>query len=121
MVLAMNKNDWILIGTILILSGALFLIYFLNKSTANIAYVYHANDLIMTIDLTIDKQYEVNGDNGIVKIEVVDNKIRVIEENSPRHLCSKQGVISNSGQSIICLPNKIIIELPNEDIDVEVS
>ncbi len=117
----MNKNDWILISTILILSGILFLIYFLNKSTTNIAYVYHANDLIMTIDLTIDQQYVVNGDNGIVKIEVIDNKIRVVEENSPRHLCSKQGFISNSGQSIICLPNKIIIDLPNENIDVEVS
>lgn len=117
----MNKNDWILISIIIILSSGLFLIYFFNKTEADIAYVYHADDLILTIDLTIDNQYEVNGDNGIVRIEVLNNKIRVVEENSPRHLCSKQGFISNSGQAIICLPNKIIIELPNENIDTEVS
>ena len=117
----MNKNDWVLIIIILLISCFLFLIYFSNKKTANIAYVYYADDLIMTIDLNIDNQYEVKGDNGIVKIEVSNNQIRVVEENSPRHLCSKQGFISNSGQSIICLPNKIIIELPNENIDAEVS
>lgn len=117
----MNKNDIKLIVIILIIIIILFLVYFLNTNKANMAYVYHENDLILTIDLSIDETYEVNGENGIVKIEVLNNQIKVVEENSPRHLCSKQGFISNSGQSIICLPNKIIIELPNNEIDTEVS
>ncbi len=117
----MNKNDIKLIIAILIIITIFFIIYYLNFKKANLAYVYYENNLILTIDLSIDDVYEVNGGNGIVKIEVLNNQIRVIEENSPRHLCSKQGFISNTGQSIICLPNKIIIELPNNEIDTEVS
>lgn len=117
----MNKNDIKLLIIILIIISILFIIYFLNSKKANIAYVYYENDLILTINLSINQIYEVNGENGPVKIEVLNNQIRVIEENSPRHLCSKQGFISNAGQSIICLPNKIIIELPNNEIDTEVS
>lgn len=117
----MNKNDIKLIIIVLIIIISLFLIYLLNTNKANKAYVYYENELILTIDLNNDKTYEVDGELGKVKIEVLNRQIRVVEENSPRHLCSKQGFISNSGQSIICLPNKIIIELPNNEIDAEVS
>ena len=106
----MNKNDIKLIIAILIIITIFFIIYYLNFKKANLAYVYYENNLILTIDLSIDDVFEV-----------LNNQIRVIEENSPRHLCSKQGFISNTGQSIICLPNKIIIELPNNEIDTEVS
>ena len=43
----------------------------------------------------------------------------MLKEDSPLHLCSKQGYISKSYESIICLPNKIVIKLENNsDIDV---
>lgn len=117
----MNKNDVKLIIIIIIIAIIIFVGFFINKKTANVANVYHGNDLILSIDLSIDKTYEVMGENGKVVIEVLNNKIRVVEENSPYHLCSKQGFISNTGQSIICLPNRIIIELPDDSIDTEVS
>lgn len=114
----MNKKDIILILIIFIFSS-LFII-FNNKVNANLAYVYYESDLILKIDLNIDKIYEVNGYNGIVKIEVNQGQIRVVEEESKKHLCTKQGYIKNEGESIVCLPNRIIIELKN-DIDVEVK
>ena len=116
----MNKNDIILIIVVLFITVMLFSLS-LFKKKASIANVYHENDLILEIDLSINKTYEVDGDNGKVVIEVLNNQIRVVEENSSYHLCSKQGFIGNSGQSIICLPNKIIIELPNNELDTEVS
>lgn len=116
----MNKNDIKLIIIVLVIIIIFFSLSLFQKK-ASIANVYYANDLILEIDLSINKTYEVEGDNGKVVIEVLDNQIRVVEENSPYHLCSKQGFISNSGQSIICLPNKIIIELPNNELDTEVS
>ena len=118
----MNKNDLKLITIVLIIIVILFLIYFLTNEKSNKALVYHGNNLILTIDLSIDKEYIVKGDNGDVVIKVSDNKIKVEEENSPYHLCSKQGYISNTNESIICLPNRIIIELPKDDsIETEVK
>ena len=57
--------------------------------------------------------------NNDVRIKVKNKKIKVLKEDSPLHLCSKQGYISKSYESIICLPNKIVIKLENNsDIDV---
>lgn len=117
----MNKNDLKMILIVVSIVFILFLICFLNKEKATTALVYYESNLILTIDLDIDGEYVVQGDNGEVIIKVLDKKIKVESENSPYHLCSKQGYISNAGESIICLPNKIIIELPNNDIDTEVK
>ena len=116
----MNKNDIKLVVIVLIVIVLLFSLTLFRKK-ANIANVYYENDLILEIDLSINKTYEVDGYNGKVKIEVLNNQIRVVEENSTYHLCSKQGCVSKSGESIICLPNKIIIELPSDELDAEVS
>ena len=116
----MNKNDIKLIVIVLIVIILLFSLTLFRKK-ANIANVYYENELILEIDLSINKIYEVDGYNGKVKIEVLNNQIRVVNENSPYHLCSKQGFVSKSGESIICLPNKIIIELPSDELDAEVS
>ena len=116
----MNKNDIKLVVIVLIVIILLFSLTLFRKK-ANIANVYYENELILEIDLSINKTYELDGYNGKVKIEVLNNQIRVVEENSPYHLCSKQGFVSKSGESIICLPNKIIIELPSDELDAEVS
>lgn len=116
----MNKNDIKLVVIVLIVIVLLFSLSVFRKK-ANIANVYYENELILEIDLSINKTYEVDGYNGKVTIEVLNNQIRVVEENSPYHLCSKQGFVSKSGESIICLPNKIIIELPSDELDAEVS
>lgn len=116
----MNKNDIKLVVIVLIVIILLFSLTLFRKK-ANIANVYYENELILEIDLSINKTYEVDGYNGKIKIEVLNNQIRVVEENSPYHLCSKQGFVSKSGESIICLPNKIIIELPSDELDAEVS
>ncbi len=46
-----------------------------------------------------------------------ENKIRVKKENSPNHICSKEGYISDSSRTLVCLPNKIIIKITNDNTD----
>ena len=116
----MNKKDIILIIIVFIISiSMLIYLYFKGDNNYNKAVVYHNNNIIETIDLSINDKYIVNGDNGEVVIEVLDNKIRVINENSPLHLCSKQGFINKSYESIVCLPNKIVIKLINDNETVD--
>lgn len=118
----MNKNDQTLIGCIIII--CLLFIVTLNHSDHNVAVVYYKNEIIKKIDLSLDdiKEYQVNGENGIVTLEVNRGRIRVKDENSPLHLCSKQGYISKSTESIVCLPNKIVIQIEqNNNIDTVVK
>lgn len=109
----MKLNDLILIVIILLIVGIILI--FNKKEIPNQAKVYYENDLILTIDLSQNKEYDVQGYNGNVHIVVLDNKIKVEEENSPKHLCSKQGFISSSNETIVCLPNKILIKIESDD------
>ena len=117
----MNKSDIKLVLALLIISTIGVITFkFLGKSGGR-ALVYHDGELIKTIDLSIDNRYVVNGDNGDVVIIVSDGKIKVDTENSPLHLCSKQGFISNTYESIVCLPNKIVINISDDYLDAVVK
>lgn len=116
----MNKNDIKLIITILVIASFVFFFLFINKKEVKKAIVYYENNAVLTIDLSLDCEYNVEGYNGNVKIVVKDNKIRVSEENSPLHICSNQGWISKSYESIICLPNKIVIKFDDSELDATV-
>ena len=112
----MNKHDVILIIIVLII--AIFM-YFIFKKDNSYAYVYYDKNLILTIDLTIDNEYKINGYNGELLLEVKNKKIRVKNENSNYHLCSKQG-FTNAG-SIVCLPNKVVINFDNDELDTRIG
>ncbi len=114
----MNKNDGIMIGVILILCLLSILIFAKwDKKGDKIAIVYYQDEVILTIDLAKNekKDYQVMGKNGTVIIEVNQDKIRVKQENSPLHICSKQGYISKNTESIVCLPNQIVIQIQTKN------
>lgn len=110
-----NKKDIILVIIIISISLVFLIINNINNKKGTEARVYYNNKLIKKIDLSIDNTYNVKGYNGNVKIKVKDGKIKVEEEKSPLHLCSKKGYISKQHETIICLPNKIVIEIDGKD------
>ena len=117
-----NKFDIILIISIICISSIFIIINKINSKQGKYANVYYDSKLVKKIDLSINKTYNVKGYNGNVKIVVKDKKIKVDSEISPLHLCSKQGYISKSYETIICLPNKIVIEIDsNKEIDTVVK
>ena len=109
--LIMNKSDIKLIVILCVVLFGIFLFVNVNKKKGTMAEVYYKDKLVNTIDLSIDKEYVVEGELGDVVLEVKDNMIGVKKENSPLHICSKEGFIGDSSRTLICLPNKIIIKI----------
>ena len=107
----MNKNDIKLIGIVLIIVIIIFVLINNNKNIGNTVEVYYDNKLVLEKDLNIDNIYKVDGYLGEVEIEVKDKKVRIIKENSPRHICAREGYIEDSSKPLICLPNKIIVKI----------
>lgn len=64
----------------------------------------------------------VETDYGYNLIEIGDKQVRVIEADCPDQIDVKQGYISRIGETIVCLPNKLVIEIKGEsgedDIDI---
>ena len=112
----MNKQDILLVSIILVIVFSIALIFKITENkNINSAFVYYEDKLVLTIDLSkTEQEYTVKGYNGAVTIIAGNGKIKVKEEDSPLHLCSKQGYISKSYESIVCLPNKIFIKLEDD-------
>lgn len=67
---------------------------------------------------------EINLDEHKNTILIKDNTIKMIDADCPDSLCIYQGKISKVGQSLVCLPNKVMIEIKGdfvEDDDVILS
>lgn len=55
---------------------------------------------------------------GGIEVELIDNKVKVISSNSPKKLIVKQGFISKSGETLIGIPDKVLIKISGEnDLD----
>ena len=59
----------------------------------------------------IGKTIPIETEFGYNLIEIDDERVRVIEADCPDKLDVKQGYISKTGEVIICVPNKLVIEI----------
>ena len=113
----MKKADKVLIVCIMLLSLALFVPIFLFRPEPKVAVVKVQQKEVLRINLQDDQTYEVEGSLGPVHIEVKDQKIRVTQENSPLHICSKQGFVSDANVPIVCLPNDTVITIEEQQVE----
>ena len=62
-----------------------------------------------------EKQWEIEGPaGGLVLAYMPEKGFYVRSASCPDHVCVKSGFISRAGQSIVCVPNAIIIALRGE-------
>ncbi len=59
----------------------------------------------------IGKTIAIKSEYGYNLLEIGDGKIRVIEADCRDKIDVKQGYISKIGETIVCLPNKMLIEI----------
>ncbi|MCF6465382.1 hypothetical protein C3E90_05685 [Clostridium sp. Cult2] len=69
----------------------------------------------------IGKTIPVETEYGYNLIEIDDEKVRVIEADCPDQLDVKQGYISKVGEVIVCLPNRLVIEIKGIDDEVDID
>lgn len=73
--------------------------------------------------LSRDCQVEIRQDNGGCNMLVIENGTARMEEAScPDKICVNQGAIYKKGETIVCLPNQVTVEVRNgEEKDVDFS
>ena len=59
----------------------------------------------------VGKKIPIKSEYGFNLIEIGDERVRVIEADCPDKLDVKQGYISQPNQLIVCLPNRLVIEI----------
>ena len=117
-----RKKDLILCVVLLVAGIICWLVMRLVLPTGNTADVYIDDKLVQTIDMTVDDTYEFNTDRGSNTVVVEFGKIRVSDADCPDKVCVNMGWKSRRGETITCLPHKLVIEIQGgreRDIDVQ--
>ncbi len=105
----MKKNDWILVAVILIIAGIGFLIYLnFGKKRAGLVKVTVAGELFGTYSLEKEQEIKINDTNYLI---IKDGQADMVEANCPDQICVDHKSISKNKETIVCLPNKIIVEI----------
>ena len=110
----------VIIGIVLLSSIAAIVIMNLSGGGSRTA-VIRCGDVKRELSLNRDGLFRFDGIDA--EFEVKDGKIRLTAASCPDKICEKTGYIGSSGQSIICVPNKITVTVvgSGESVDVTVG
>lgn len=104
----MKKKEWLFIGGILIFAFLLWGgISFFKKDSYGYVRITVDGEEYGRYSLTEDQTIQIN-DTNVCAIK--DGKVRMISASCPDHLCMKQKAVDKDGGTIVCLPNKVVIE-----------
>lgn len=119
-----RKNDIILIAVLAVIALV---------SYAGIEFYQSANTkngvAVVTIDgeeygrypLAVDTAERIELPDGSYNIlEITDGEADITDASCPDGICVNHRAVSKQGQSIVCLPNKVVVEIENgEEPDID--
>ena len=108
------RNDMLLVGIILLIAAAVFCIYKLNSVEGTVVHVLVAGENKYTFPLNEDLEKKIITVNGENVILIKDGKVSVKSADCPDRICVKHRFISKNGETIVCLPHKIVVEVSDE-------
>ncbi len=110
----LQKKDWILIGIILFVAGMAFLLHeFIGGKGAGCVTVKVDGEIQGVYRLSEDQEIEING--GTNKLKINNGTADMTWADCPDKLCVNQRAVSKSGESIICLPNRVIVTVDSSE------
>ena len=115
-----KKLDLIIIVSLVVLSfipHILFAKTLYKNNSSTYASIKISGDFYKNIPLDSNKNVQhfvVETPNGNNTLVVKDNSIQIKDADCHDEICIKQGVISKVGQSIICLPHELVIEIKGD-------
>ncbi|MFW6113473.1 MAG: NusG domain II-containing protein [Actinomycetota bacterium] len=67
---------------------------------------------VLVLPLDEDRpELVIDGYQGKSHIEIAGGRVRMVDSACPEKLCVRTGWISSPGESIVCLPNRVVIEV----------
>lgn len=106
-----HRNDAILIAALLLAGGALLLWLGLTRQAGGTARVQIGGETVMELPLSQDARV-VLGEGGHTNTLVIENgAARVEQADCPDQVCVRQGAVRYNGESIVCLPHKLIVSI----------
>jgi hypothetical protein len=119
----LTRADKWLITVLLFLAMCGISLSFLSTSSADhkIAEIRVDGKLVRTVQLRqgYTERIRIGGDEHYNEIEVVDDRIRVLDADCPDQVCVKTGWITIPSQQIVCLPWRVVIKIISKSQNID--
>lgn len=110
-----KRNDIIFIAVLLIAVCVAALVMFIMKTEGNTVVVTVDGKIFGEYPLSENTEVKIKNGDGYNILVIKDGKADVTEASCPDGICSNHRPIENNGESIICLPNKVVVEVKTQD------
>ncbi|MCD7814851.1 MAG: NusG domain II-containing protein [Lachnospiraceae bacterium] len=112
----MKKADVKLILIVGVICGLLLVVRYFGMDTGASVVVEVNGETYGTYSLSKDQTIQINDTNVLV---IEDGEAYMTEASCPDGLCISQGHISAEGTMIVCLPNRVVVQVIDADADAE--
>ena len=106
-----RRSDLLLLAGILIAGIALFALNEALQEPGAKVRVISGRDVYGVYELENDIEVKIDVDDAVNIIVISNGTVEMRYANCPGGDCVRQHAISMAGQSIVCLPNKIIVTI----------
>lgn len=106
-----RPGDLVLIGVIALFAVVALTRYRFFAAEGAWVSIQAGDTTLQPIALAGTDTLSVTGPAGVTRIIIAGGSVRVDEAPCPRQICKAAGKISRAGESIICVPNRIVISV----------
>ena len=114
-----KKSDIILTICLVIVGVALSIFISFGQQAGDTVEITCRGDLYGTYNLNEDNEITIKEGNSINKITIKDGKVSMAFSNCHSQDCVETGAVSKSGESIVCLPHKVVINITGGDAEYD--
>ncbi len=104
----MKKYDLILIIGVVVVATIFYLGYRYFMPMGEVVVVYQDSEEFGRYSLNEEKVIDIDGSNYL---EISKGQAKMIEADCPDGLCMNQNSISKMKETIVCLPNEVVVEV----------
>ena len=110
-----RKNDLVLIVAILLVLAIAAMALFFLMQEGDTVVVLVDGEVWGEYALGEDQTVEIRTDMGYNLLVIQGGEASVREASCPDGICSSHRPVSREGESIICLPNRVVVEIRSDD------
>lgn len=108
-----RKNDIILLIGIIGIAVICLVIQFMSPASSGNLIVQIDGEKVASYPLNEDAEFEIN--DGTNRVEITEGTVKMIQADCPDQICVHHKAISKNNETIVCLPNKIVLVIESAE------
>ena len=109
-----KKRDIILAFVMILLGIVCCGVIRLGQKKGSQVIIYEDQKEIGRYDLNTDTTKEIQTAKGMNILEIKNGMAYVTEADCPDQVCIRMGKISKTGETIVCMPHKLVIQVEGD-------